>query len=125
MKLFVVATLLALTSAASADVSIIDNDQAVTVDCAKDKQVSIMGNDITVTLTGTCTKVSIAGNNAKLTGSASAVSIAGNENTATLTNVDTLMVAGNDNKVTYKGPVSAKKTKVSAPGSGNSIKKLK
>lgn len=125
MKLVVAALFLALTSAASADVSIMDNNQVVDVDCAKDKEVSIIGNDATVTLTGTCTKVSIAGNGAKLTGAAKAVSIAGNQNTATLSGVDALMVAGNDNKVTYKGPVSAKKTKVSAPGNNNSIKKQK
>jgi len=123
MKLLV--ALVALTSIASADVSIMDNDQTVAVDCAKDKQVSVIGNHATVTLTGTCTKVQISGNNATLLGAATTVWIAGNQNTATLSGVDTLVVAGNENTVSYKGPVTAKKTKVSAPGNKNAITKQK
>ena len=65
MKLrLITASLLCLTSIASADVSIMDNDQTVAVDCAKDKNVSIIGNGATVTLTGTCDKVSVSGNKA-------------------------------------------------------------
>jgi hypothetical protein len=124
MKLLV-ATLLLAASTASADVSIMDNDQTIEVDCAKDKQVSVIGNHATVTLTGTCTKVSISGNRATLIGSAATVWIAGNQNTATLSGVDTLMVAGNENTVTYKGPITAKATKVKAPGNKNSITKQK
>lgn len=125
MKILVAAALAALTSIASADVSIMDNHQTVTVDCAKDKTVSVIGNHATVTLTGTCTKVSISGNQATLTGAATTVLIAGNENTATLSGVDTLMVAGNQNTVSYKGPLAAKATKVSAPGNKNKITKQK
>jgi hypothetical protein len=125
MKLLVVTTLLAVTSIASADVSIMDNDQTVEVDCAKDKQVSVVGNHATVTLTGTCTKVSISGNHATVKGAATTVWIAGNHNTATLSGVDTLMVAGNENTVSYKGPITAKATKVSAPGNKNTITKQK
>lgn len=125
MKLFLVASLISLTSIASADVTIMDNDQTITVDCAKDKQVSIIGNNASVTLTGTCTAVSITGNGATLSGSAKSVAIQGNDNTAKLASVDSIMVAGNDNTVTYKGPATAKKTKVSAPGNNNSIKKQK
>jgi hypothetical protein len=125
MKLLVATTLVAWTSIASADISIMDNDQTIEVDCAKDKQVSVVGNHATVTLTGTCTKVSISGNHATLTGAATTVWIAGNQNTATLSGVDTLMVAGNENTVSYKGPITAKSTKVKAPGSKNTITKQK
>lgn len=124
MKLLV-ATLLALTSLASADVSIIDNNQTVEVDCAKDNQITVVGNHATVTLAGTCSKVSISGNHATLVGAATTVSIAGNQNTAMLSGVDTLMVAGNENTVVYKGPVSAKSTKIKNPGTKNTITKQK
>jgi hypothetical protein len=124
MKLRLITTaLLCLTSIASADVSLMDNDQKVTVDCAKDKNVNIIGNSATVTLTGTCTKVSVSGNKATVTGSATTVLISGNSNTANLTTVDTIMVTGNKNTVTYKGAVDAKlkKPKISNPGTGNTI----
>jgi hypothetical protein len=125
MKLLVTATLLALTSIASADVSIMDNDQTIEVDCTKDKQVSVVGNHATITLTGTCAKVSISGNHATLMGAATTVWIAGNQNTATLSGVDSLMVAGNENTVSYKGPIAAKATKIKNPGNKNTITKQK
>ncbi|CAN5734395.1 hypothetical protein BH11MYX3_BH11MYX3_41070 [soil metagenome] len=125
LRSLTVATLLAVTSIAGADVSIVENQQTVSVDCAKDKQVSLVGNYITATLVGVCTKVSIAGHHNTVTGSASTVWIAGNTNTANLDKVDELMVPGNKNTATYKGPLGAKATKVSNPGSGNTITRLK
>ncbi len=124
MKLaLAVASLLAVTSIAAADVSLVENQQTVSVDCAKDKQVSLVGNRITVTLVGTCVKVSIAGNQNTVTGSAATVWIAGNANTANLDKVDELSVPGNKNTATYNGPLTAKATKVSNPGTGNTITK--
>ena len=119
--------LLAMTSMAAADVSVMDNNKTLTVDCAKDKEVNLLGNKITVTLTGVCTKVSITGNECSVTGSALAVSIPGNHNTATLDKVDAISVPGNQNTVTYKGPATAtvKKTKVAAPGNKNSVTQQK
>jgi len=125
LRLFAATTLLALASIASADVSLIDNEKTVDIDCSKDKEVSLIGNHLTVTLTGTCTKVSISGNHATLTGAANSVWIAGNHNTATLSGVDTLNVAGNHNTVSYKGPITTKVTKVSNPGTKNTITRLK
>ncbi len=123
MKLsaLVAATLIALTSLASADVSVVENHETIAVDCTKDKTVSLVGNYITATLTGTCTKVSVAGNHNTVTGSAISVWLAGNHNTAALGQVDELMVPGNFNTATYKGPVSAKATKVGNPGNKNTI----
>ncbi len=123
MKLVTVATLLALTSLASSDVSLVDNQQTVSVDCAKDKQVSLVGNNITATLVGTCSKVSIAGHHNTVTGSATTVWIAGNSNTANLDKVDELIVPGNKNTATYHGPLAAKATKVSNLGNDNTITK--
>ncbi len=125
MKLLIATSLLALTSIASADISVVDNDQTIEVDCAKDNQVSVVGNHATITLTGTCAKVSISGNQATLMGAATTVWIAGNQNTAVLSAVDTLTVAGNENTVSYKGPVVAKTTKIKNPGNKNTITKQK
>jgi hypothetical protein len=113
--------LLAMTSLAAADVTVMDNNKTLEVDCAKDKEVNLLGNKITVTLKGVCSRVSLTGYHNPVTGSATTVSIPGNHNTATLDQVDTLSVPGNQNTVTYKGPVSAKKTKVAAPGNKNTI----
>ena len=124
-KRILAAAILSLTSIAAADVTIADNKQTLTVDCAKDKQVNILGNHATVTLTGTCTKVSVSGNNANVTGSANTVWIAGNNNNVTLPGVDTLTIAGNSNNVTYKGPITAKTTKVSNPGNKNNVTRQK
>lgn len=117
--------LLAMTTVAAADVSVLDNNKTLTVDCAKDKEVNLLGNKITVTLTGVCTKVSITGNENSVTGSANTVSIPGNHNTATLDKVDTISVPGNENTVTYKGPATQKKTKLAVPGNKNSVKQQK
>lgn len=124
-KRLLTAAFLSMTSIAAADVSVVDNKQTVTVDCAKDKQVNILGNQATITLTGTCTKVSVAGNNANVTGSANTVWIAGNNNTVTLTGVDALTIAGNSNTVTYKNAIIAKTTKVSNPGNKNTVTRQK
>lgn len=105
MKLrLVLASLLFVPALAHADVSIDDNDQTVTVDCAKDKNVMISGNQATVTLTGVCERVVVAGNRATVTGSAAAVSVPGNENTVTLAAVDLIATPGNLNTVTWKKP---------------------
>ena len=116
--------ILLFASTASADVSIVDDKQTVTVDCAKDPNVSIAGNASTVTLNGACKAVVIAGNQTTITGSAASVSIAGNENTANLDTVDSLSVTGNQNTVTYaKASDAKKKTRVSNLGKANTILK--
>lgn len=117
--------LVATTSVAAADVTVMDNGKTLEVDCAKDKEVSLLGNKISVTLKGVCTKVSVTGNECTVTGSANTVTLPGNHNTATLDKVDTISVPGNQNTVTYKGPVTAKKTKIAAPGNKNSITQQK
>lgn len=112
---------------AAADISIVENHETVTIDCAKDPNVSVAGNHATVTLTGTCTKIMLAGNHATLTGSATAVWIAGNHNKADLQAVDSLSVPGNHNKASYKKTVNPKlkKAKVSNPGNKNTITRTK
>lgn len=112
---------------ASADVAIVDNHTVLTIDCAKDPQVSVNGNHAKLTLTGTCTSVVLNGNHAEVTGSAIKVSINGNHNTATLDAVDAISTTGNYNTASYKRTVDAKKKKpkIGNLGKGNKITKSK
>lgn len=123
---FLVATT-SFVSLAAADISLSDNNETVAVDCAKDPNVSVSGNHTTLTLTGTCTRVMLSGNHAKIIGSAVTVLISGNENTANLDAVDWVATSGNKNTATYKKPVDAKlkKPKISNTGNGNKITKAK
>lgn len=125
-KGFMCAALVALTSTAAADVTVADNHQTVTVDCAKDPAVNVVGNHATVTLNGACKRVMLAGNHNTVIGSAATVSVPGNNNTATLDVVDVLSVPGNSNTVTYKSSSDAKKkTKIGVTGNKNKITRAK
>lgn len=122
----IVLVLGSLCGVAAADAMFADNKQTATVDCAKDANVNISGNEATITLTGTCENVIIAGNKAKLVGSAKNVVVSGNDNTVELDVVDKLMVSGNTNTVSYKKASDPKKkTKVSNPGNKNKVAKAK
>ena len=107
---------------AAADVMNYDDDQTLTVDCAKDKSVMLSGNDNKVTLTGTCTEVNISGNKNTITGSVKSVKLSGNENTFTLDAVDSVLVSGNKNSITYKATVTKTKKKAGYLNSGNGNK---
>ncbi len=124
-KITLLATLVLATATAHAGVTIIDNNKKLTVDCAKEKTVSIVGNKATVTLKGTCDAVSVSGNHATVKGSATLVTVSGNENTLELDAVDGVLVSGNDNKVSYKKAVKEKDTKVANSGSRNSVSQTK
>jgi hypothetical protein len=121
MKIAVLALL--VSSTAFADVTVMDNDKELTVDCAKDKEVNLVGNHITVTLTGTCTKVTVSGNHETVKGSVTTAFVMGNQNTLLLDAVDTIKVSGNNNTVTHGGPIKAKATAVSNVGKNNTITK--
>ncbi len=110
---------------ARAEVAIMDNNQKLTVDCAKEKSVSIVGNKATVTLNGTCDRVQIAGNKATVRGSAVQVYVAGNDNTLELDAADEIYVPGNRNTVSFKKGVKARTPKVSSPGNDNKISQTK
>jgi hypothetical protein len=122
LKITLLAATLALAAAtARADVNLFDNDQKITVDCAKDKEVNIAGNKATVTLTGTCEVVNISGNKATVKGSARNVNVSGNENTLVLDAVDLILVSGNKNTISYKKAVKEKKTGSTNTGTDNKI----
>ena len=112
------------TTAGSAATAV---NAGTTIDCAKTPTFSYDDNGGTFTFTGTCEKIAINGNDAKLTiESVKTLTLPGNGNTATVTAVDLIATPGNKNTVTYKKPVTANgKVKVSNPGNSNSIKLVK
>jgi hypothetical protein len=122
MKITLLAAALALGAApALADVNIVDNDEKITVDCAKEKGVNIVGNKAAVTLNGLCEEINISGNKATVKGSARHVNISGNENTLVLDAVDQILISGNKNTISYKKPAKEKKTGTVNTGSDNKI----
>jgi Protein of unknown function (DUF3060) len=127
MKRFSCATIIAIVAiavsggAARADVTVMDNDKTLDVDCAKDPNVALLGNHLTLTTKGVCARISVAGNNATITGSASLVSVTGNHNTVTLEAADDVSVTGNDNTVSVLKSIKAKSPRISSPGNRNKI----
>ncbi|HET9624249.1 MAG TPA: DUF3060 domain-containing protein [Kofleriaceae bacterium] len=106
---------------ARADVSIVENDKTINVDCNKDPNISVLGNHITIHATGVCASLSIAGNECAFTGVATSASIPGNHNTVTLSAADDVSVAGNYNTVIVKHPVKRKTPSISNPGNHNKV----
>jgi hypothetical protein len=127
MKRFSCATIIAIVAiavfsvAARADITVMDNDKTLDVDCAKDPNVSLMGNHLTLTTKGVCNRILVTGNDATVTGSAGAVSITGNHNTVNLDAADDVSVTGNDNTVSVHKAVKAKSPRISNPGNRNKI----
>jgi copper(I)-binding protein len=122
MKITLCAATLALTAAtAAAGVNIVDNNQRVTVDCAKEKTV----NKATVTLRGTCDAVNISGNKASVKGSAVLVNVSGNNNTLAMDAVDGVLVSGNENTVSYRKAVKERSTRLADSGNDNKISRVK
>lgn len=123
MKVAVVAVLL-LSAPAFAERQIVDNNANVSVDCKKDSEVTLVGNNLTVTLVGTCTRVNVTGNREKVTGSATAFFIGGNHNTVTADSTDDITLAGNHNTITWKK--SGKGTpKIANPGKDNKVSQVR
>lgn len=96
--------LFAATPALAEDVN--DNGLTKTIDCAGGK-VSVNGNENKITVTGTCREVSVMGN----------------ENSVTIDNVALISVMGNKNKVVWKRSEGQKKPTVNNLGNKNSVKK--
>jgi DUF3060 family protein len=119
MKAVVVAVLLS-ASPALAERQIVDNNAAVTVDCKKDSEVTLVGNNLTVTLVGSCTRVNVTGNREKVTGSATTFFVGGNHNTITAETTDDITVAGSHNTVTWKKSGKGS-PKVANPGKDNKV----
>lgn len=110
-----------LGGAAAADVSILDNNKTLTINCAKDKAVNLVGNRIQATLVGTCDKISVTGNHGTVRGSAKVVYVAGNSNVLTLEAADSITLAGNKNALTYKRGATVAEPRVSNVGKDNQV----
>src|SRR4051794_17909757 len=83
-------------STARADDFVITNQGKVAVNCAKTPDVSIAGNQNTITMTGTCSRLSISGNQNTLNGTATSLSVSGNDNIVTVS-ADHVSITGNTN----------------------------
>src|ERR1041384_4383126 len=111
MKRFSCATIIAIVAiavfsvAARADITVMDNDKTLDVDCAKDPNVSLMGNHLTLTTKGVCNRILVTGN----------------DNTVNLDAADDVSVTGNDNTVSVHKAVKAKSPRISNPGNRNKI----
>lgn len=121
----VVAAGVLASRAARADVTVLDNHKTIDVDCAKDPNVNLVGNHLTVTTRGVCTSIIVAGNEETITGSAATVRVAGNHNTLELDAADEVSITGNDNAITVHKPIKAKTTRISNPGSRNKVTRAK
>ena len=121
MKQFTFLFVLALAGTAAAG-SYHNNKKTVTHDCAKDPDAAVEGNENTITFTGTCTLISVDGNDNKLkVESVKSLSVRGNKNSVAVDAVDAIDAPGNDNKVTWAKGISDKRPKVSSLGSRNKI----
>jgi hypothetical protein len=83
--------------------------------------VSLLGNHITIRATGTCTSLTMSGNDCSFVGSAITVSVSGNHNTVTLAAADDVSVPGNDNTVTVKKAIKRKTPAISNSGNHNHV----
>ncbi len=119
MKVAVAVVLLA-AAPAFAERQIVDNNASVTVDCKKDNEVTLVGNNLTVTLIGSCTRVNVTGNREKVTGSATTFFVGGNHNTITAGTTDDITVAGSHNTVTWKKSGKGS-PKIANPGKDNKV----
>jgi tRNA G37 N-methylase TrmD len=117
----VVAVVAGSAAPARADISVTDNHKTLDVDCAKDPQISLSGNHITITTKGVCTKIMISGNHATVTGSATMVLVSGNDNTVTLAASDDVVISGNKNTLTVRKAVTRKAPNVMNSGNDNRV----
>ena len=126
-KLVAILGMSLIATVAAADIMEDDNNKTHNVDCSKDKNVMVSGNENTFNLTGACSEVNISGNNNVVTGSVKSVRISGNENKLTLEQLDAVLLSGNDNVLTYKKTLDPKKKKVGVLNSGdrNKVSKVK
>jgi Cu/Ag efflux protein CusF len=125
MKRLAIALVLLVANTAAAN-TYLDNGKTATQDCAKDPEAIIVGNENTITFTGTCSKITAAGNENKLKiASVKRLDVQGNKNTVDADEVDAINAPGNRNTVVWKKGIAAKTPKVSSPGTGNKISAAK
>jgi hypothetical protein len=124
----VLVTILLLSPAALADITDLDNNKTVTVDCAKDPNVTLNGNQNTYKLAGSCALLSVNGNqNTVEAERVVRIIVAGNNNTVHAQATDSISTTGNRNTVSWSKAVTAGRDAptVSNPGDHNSVNKAK
>ena len=109
------------TASASAEVSVLENKKTLVVDCSQDGVINLVGNHISATLSGECSKVSVTGNHATVKGSAAQVFVSGNNNTLTLDGTDEIAIAGSRNTVSYRRPLKSKAPNIANSGKDNKV----
>ena len=124
--LLIATALVFVPTASHADLSVAEDNKELTHEC-KDDVVSISANSNKVTLTGRCKVVMIDGNNNTLIIAVAAnIAVNGNSNAVSVDRADRIHTPGNENRVAYKGAIDPKnRTRVSNPGNGNKINKVK
>lgn len=120
MKLMTIVAALGLL-ACKADSMLAGNNQTLSIDCAKQKTVSVTGNDNKVTLTGTCTRVTLTGNGNTVTGSTGALTLTGNDNQVQADSLDSVHIMGKTNTVSWKRAVTGASPSVSDMGKNNTV----
>lgn len=122
MKTVLAGLLVLSASVAAADVSEMDNHRTVSVDCAKDANVTLLGNQNTYTLKGTCTLLRVQGNNNTVhADTVATINVDGNDNSVTASATNNINVRGDRNTVKYK----ADKPGIANAGKGNTISQTK
>lgn len=104
LGLCVVAVLAALVGVTAAR-TVSENNQTVTVDCAKDGNFAVDGNSNTIKLVGACTRVMVNGNRNTIDVAATdRLAINGNDNTVNAAKAGTVSVPGDRNTVNIQAP---------------------
>ncbi|HUJ56931.1 MAG TPA: DUF3060 domain-containing protein [Kofleriaceae bacterium] len=126
MKRIVLAALL-MSSVAAADILANDNGKKITVDCAKDPNVTVNGNQNKLALKGTCASLSVSGNqNTVAAETVTRVSVDGNQNTVAVDATDAITSMGSHNKISWKKPATLKdRPAIRNPGDHNTISQAK
>jgi len=127
---FLLVAVLALPSLARADGgtgTFVTNDshQTLTVECTKDRaEVMINGSHNQITLTGTCTSVTLNGSHTTLAvAAAKRVAINGAHNQIAIDAADKILLTGAYNTLAWKKGLTTKAPKVSNLGKDNTISK--
>ena len=113
--------LAAFATPARAEITIIDNNRTLEVDCAKDPEIALIGNHISLTTQGVCASITVLGNHASINGSSTEVNVAGNHNTLALVAADEVTIAGNHNTVSVRKAVTLKTPRISNIGTNNRV----
>ena len=118
--------LLLVSATALADVTVIDNKQTITVDCAKDHGAAVTGNNNTLVLKGKCDSLSVSGNKNNIKAdSVKQVMVSGNDNNVASAAAESILVSGDRNTVTWTKGISKPKPSIADNGDNNKVSQTK